>query len=88
MKTYSFDVTLPPECGSVEFADWLYASGGDDCTLSVHAGVPTASVHREARSLEEAIRSFAETLGRCGPHAKILSVSVDGDDLASILTAG
>jgi hypothetical protein len=55
MKEHDFTLILTADPGE-EDADRLYGIF-DDGTLSTIAGVPQIHFHREARSLEEAIRS-------------------------------
>ncbi len=55
MKTHEFTLVLTADPNEDD-ADRMYAAF-NDATISTIAGVPQIHFHREARSLEEAIRS-------------------------------
>jgi hypothetical protein len=55
MKTHEFTLVLTADPNEEE-ADKMYGAF-DDGTISTLAGVPQVRFHREAESLEEAIRS-------------------------------
>lgn len=67
MPKYDFTLVLKgsPEL-TEEFADALYAAGCDDGTPGTCNGVFVVDFHREAASLEEAIRSAIANVGSTG----------------------
>ena len=67
MKKYDFTLIL---CGSLELsediAEALFEAGCDDGTPGTSAGVFSIDFHREANSLEEAIRSAIANVKSAG----------------------
>ena len=67
MNKYDFSLVVS---GSVELtervADALYAAGCDDATPGTCEGILTVDFHREAVSLEEAIRTAIGNVRRVG----------------------
>ena len=67
MNKYDFSLVVS---GSVELtehvADALYAAGCDDATPGTCEGILTVDFHREAISLEEAIRTAIGNVRRVG----------------------
>ena len=64
MKVHEFTLILSSD-PTEEQADQLYGTF-DDGTISTILGVPQIHFHREARSLEEAIRSALKDVRSCG----------------------
>ena len=57
-RLFEFILWIAPE--SRELLDWsnaLFEVGADDCSPGEHCGKPYLAFHREAASLEEAVRS-------------------------------
>jgi len=78
MKQHEFTLVLtddPDEDG----ADRLYSIFGDG-TISTVAGVPQVHFHREARSLEEAIRSALADISSAG--FRVARVEMEPDAVA------
>ena len=67
MKTYDFEVILAAGTDmSEELADQLFEAGCDDGTPGTFCGTPYISFHREADSLESAIRSAVADVQKAG----------------------
>jgi hypothetical protein len=67
MHTYDFTLILAPPLELTEdLADALFAAGCDDSTPGTCNGVFSIDFHREAPSLEEAIRSAIEDVRTAG----------------------
>lgn len=67
MKKHSFTLAVPDRVDLAEsLADALYSAGCDDATPGMREGVLTADFHREAVSLEEAIRRAVENVRAAG----------------------
>ena len=77
MKEHEFTLVLTADPEEEE-ADRLYGVL-DDGTLSTIAGVPQITFHRQAASLEEAIRSAILTLRSVG--FGVLRVEIEPDTL-------
>ena len=78
MKEHDFTLILTAEPDDDE-ADRIYGVV-DDGTLSTIAGVPQIRFHREASTLEEAIRSAIQHLRRAG--FDITKIEMEPDALA------
>ena len=82
MKKYEFTLVVS---GSLELtdemADALFAAGCDDGTPGTCNGVLSIDFHREADSLEEAIRSAIANVQSAG--YEVERVEIEGDALAS-----
>lgn len=82
MKKYEFTVVVS---GSLELtddmADALFAAGCDDGTPGTCNGVLSVDFHREADSLEQAIRSAIENVQSAG--YEVERVEIEGKALAS-----
>jgi hypothetical protein len=67
MHKYDFTLILAASLELTEdLADALFAAGCDDGTPGTYNGVFAIDFHREARSLEEAIRSAIEDVRTAG----------------------
>jgi hypothetical protein len=72
MKEHEFTLVLTSDPGEEE-SDRLYATFNDG-TISTIAGVPQVRFHREASSLEDAIRSALADLHSAGFSAKRVEI--------------
>jgi len=81
MKRYDFTVVLshPAELTD-QLVEDLYEAGCDDGSPSSRAGVVMVTLHREAASLEQAIRSGIADVQKAGCRAA--RVEIDPEDLA------
>jgi hypothetical protein len=81
MTTYSFTVVLKhaPEL-TEELADRLFAAGCDDGTPGMCSGATVIDFHREAASLEAAIRSAVGNVISAG--CVVQHVEIDAESLA------
>ena len=67
MKNYNFVVILATGTAMTEeLADRLFEAGCDDGTPGLCCGVPVISFHRDAESLEAAIRSAVADVQKAG----------------------
>lgn len=67
MSVYEFQVILADISSvSAELADSLYEAGCDDGTPFSSGGIAAIGFSREAASLEQAVRSAIEDIGRAG----------------------
>lgn len=67
MKTYDFKIILAAGTEiTEELADRLFDAGCDDGTPGRFCGTPYVSFHREADSLESAIRSAVADVQKAG----------------------
>ncbi len=80
MTTYDFTVVLKdsPEL-TEELADKLFAAGCDDGTPGMCCGSTTIDFHREAATLEDAIRSAVADVNAAGCVAA--HVEIDAENL-------
>ncbi len=80
MTTYDFTVVLKdaPEL-TEELADKLFAAGCDDGTPAMCCGSTTIDFHREAATLEDAIRSAIADVNSAGCIAS--HAQIDADNL-------
>jgi hypothetical protein len=84
MKTYDFDVVLAAGTDMTEeLADRLFDAGCDDGTPGTYCGVPYISFHREADSLESAIRSAVADVQKAGCIVERLQIEHDSPLLSS-----
>lgn len=68
-----------------DFEDWanaLYDAGGDDTSPGISNGQPYVRVHREAATLEEAIRSARDTVQAAG--LRIIQCEIPADVVAAL----
>ncbi len=81
MRTFEFAIILDgsPEL-TEELADRLFAAGCDDGTPGMCAGSTTIDFHREALSLEDAIRSAVADVNAAGCVAA--HVQIDAENIA------
>ena len=81
MATYDFTVVLKdaPDL-TEELANKLYSAGCDDGTPGMCSGVTVIDFHREAASLEAAIRSAAANVVSAG--CVVQRVEIDAEGLA------
>jgi hypothetical protein len=83
MKTYEFDAVLQHISElSDEQADVLFEAGCDDGTPTACDGLAWIHFHREAPSLEEAIRSAVSPIRSAG--FKVSKVELDVDAAVSL----
>ena len=78
MKQHEFTLVLPDDPDEDD-ADRMYSIFGDG-TISTVAGVPQVHFHREARSLEEAIRSALADIRSAG--FRVARVEMEPDAVA------
>ena len=84
MTTYDFDVVLAAGTEiTEELADQLFDAGCDDGTPGTFCGVPYISFHREADSLESAIRSAVADVQKAGFVVERLQIEHDSPLLSS-----
>ena len=84
MKTYDFDVVLAAGTDMTEeLADRLFDAGCDDGTPGTFCCVPYISFHREADSLESAIRSAVADVQQAGCVVERLQIEHDSPLLSS-----
>ena len=78
MTTYDFTVVLKdaPEI-TEELADRLFSAGCDDATPGMCCGVTVVDFHREALSLEEAIRSAVAHVSAAGCVAERVEINAE-----------
>jgi hypothetical protein len=80
MKQYDFTLVLSPGTELTdELVEALYASGCDDGSPGSRAGVVWVTLHREAESLEQAIRSGIADVQNAGGH--VARVEIEPEDL-------
>ncbi len=78
MNTYDFMLVLSPGTEMNEaLGNALYEAGCDDCTPGCLSGVPMLLFHREAVSLEDAIRSAIADVQKTGSTAVKVEMDVD-----------
>jgi hypothetical protein len=83
MKTYEFDIVLQDISELTdEQADILFEAGCDDGTPTACEGLVWIHFHREAVSLEEAIRSAVTQVQAAG--FKVSKVELDVDSALSL----
>jgi hypothetical protein len=82
MRQYEFTVLLTgsPEL-TEELADQLFAAGCDDGTPGMCCGITTIDFHREAPTLEDAIRSAISNVASAG--CVVERVEIDAQTLAA-----
>jgi hypothetical protein len=87
MKRYDFTLILsqPGELTD-QLVEDLYEAGCDDGSPSSRAGVVLVTLHREAESLEQAIRSGIADAQKAG--CRVSRVEIEMEDLATAATAG
>lgn len=86
MKLYEFTLWLNYDARDLE--EWsraLYAAGGDDSTAGLQAGQPFARFHREATSLEDAIRSASEHVRAAG--LQVNRCEIEAHDMTAWVTS-
>jgi hypothetical protein len=79
-----FEFTLWLADDPRELDDWSHAvfvAGGDDSTCGMHCGRLCASFHREAESLEDAIRSAHQTVRTAG--LSVLRCEIEPEQMAA-----
>lgn len=87
MKRYDFTLVLsqPGELTD-QLVEDLYEAGCDDGSPSSRAGVVMVTLHREADSLEQAIRSGIADAQKAG--CRVARVEIELDDLTTATPAG
>jgi len=87
MKRYDFTLVLsqPGELTD-QLVEDLYEAGCDDGSPSSRAGVVMVTLHREADSLEQAIRSGIADAQKAG--CRVARVEIELDDLVTATPAG
>jgi hypothetical protein len=87
MVRYDFTLVLskPTELTDRLVED-LYDSGCDDCSPSSRAGEVIVSLHREAESLEHAIRSGIADVQKSG--CQVGRVEIEPEDFAETTSPG
>lgn len=79
------EFTLWIDAGEQELLEWsnsVFEAGGDDMSPGVHCGEAYVSVHREAETLEEAIRSAHITLAKAG--LRVIRCEIDATQSAAM----
>ena len=79
-RLFEFTLWLTPE--SREFLDWanaIYESGGDDSSPGEHCGAPYVSFHREAETLDDAVRSAYDNVQAAG--CQVVRCEIDREGL-------
>ena len=81
MKRYDFTLVLskPAELTD-QLVEDLYEAGCDDGSPSSRAGIVMVTLHREAESLEQAIRSGIADAQKAG--CRVARVEIEPEDLA------
>ena len=80
MKTYEFELFLADDPREIdEWSGAVLAAGGDDSTCAVIAEQLRVRFHREAESLEAAIRSAQETVRAAG--LRVLHCQIEPEDM-------
>ena len=87
MVPYDFTLVLskPTELTD-QLVEDLYDAGCDDGSPSSRAGVVMVTLHREAESLEQAIRSGIADVQKAG--CQVGRVEIDAEDLAEASPPG
>jgi hypothetical protein len=81
---YEFQVILKEGTEiTEELADELFEAGCDDGTPGTFCGVPYISFHREAKSLESAIRSAVADVQKAGCVVQRVQIEHDSPLLSS-----
>ena len=81
-RLFEFKLWLAPDRHKRKLLDWsnaLFEVGADDCSPGVHSGKAYVSFHREAKSLEEAVRSAyldVQSVGR-----RVLRCEIDQEEM-------
>jgi hypothetical protein len=84
MMNYEFDVILKEGTEITEqLADGLFEAGCDDGTPGTFCGTPYISFHREAESLEAAIRSAVADVQKAGCVVERVQIEHDSPLLSS-----
>ncbi len=87
MKRYDFTLILTQDTELTDqLVEDLYEAGCDDGSPASRGGVVMVTLHREAESLEQAIRSGIADVQRAG--AAVARVEIEPDDLALDDSAG
>jgi hypothetical protein len=86
MKRYDFTLVLGEGTELTdELVEALYEAGCDDGSPGSRAGVVRVTLHREAESLEQAIRSGIADVQKAGCH--VARVEIDTEDLPAVALA-
>ncbi|QDT36687.1 hypothetical protein [Stratiformator vulcanicus] len=89
MKEYHFTLFVDSsDIVNEDFIQRLLETGVQDMTPGISNGRADISCHVEADSLEEAIRACVAALKEADPLARVLSLSVEGEELTTIVEAG
>lgn len=84
MKTYDFKIILAAGTEiTEELADRLFDAGCDDGTPETFCGTPYVSFHREAESLESAVRIAVADVQKAGCVVVRLQIERDSPLLSS-----
>jgi hypothetical protein len=85
VKTYDFEVILAAAGTDMteELADRLFDAGCDDSTPGTFCGTPYISFHRDAESLESAIRSAVADVQKAGCVVERVQIEHDSPLLSS-----
>ncbi len=81
-RLFEFKLWLAPDRRRRRLLEWsnaLFAAGADDCSPGIRAGKAYVSFHREAKSLEAAVRSAyldVRTTGR-----QVLCCEIDQEEI-------
>ncbi|MEN6451249.1 MAG: hypothetical protein ABFC96_12220 [Thermoguttaceae bacterium] len=81
---FEFRLVLKPIEMTEELGNALYEAGCDDGTLGVLNGVPFVSFHRDANSLESAIRSAVADVQKAGCTVKRAEIEEDSPLLTGV----
>ncbi|MEK6257789.1 MAG: hypothetical protein AABP62_04135 [Planctomycetota bacterium] len=80
-RLFEFTFWVAPE--PRELLDWsnaLHEAGADDCSPGEHCGEPYVAFHREAESLEEAVRSAHRHVQAAG--CRVLRCEITEEEMA------
>lgn len=84
MKTFDFEVILAAGTEiTEELADRLFEAGCDDGTPGTFCGTPYVSFHRDAESLESAIRGAVADVQKAGCVVERVQIEHDSPLLSS-----
>jgi hypothetical protein len=87
MNRYDFTLILSKATELTDqLVEDLYEAGCDDGSPSCRAGVVMVTLHREAESLEQAIRSGIADAQKAG--CRVARVEIEPEDLAELLPPG
>jgi hypothetical protein len=85
MNKYDFSLVVSDRIELTEsVADDLYAAGCDDATPGMCEGILTLDFHREAASLEEAIRTAIANVRSAGLEVDRVEIDIESIDATTV----